>query len=103
MNIKPSVLLLILVPFSVISACALWQVGYIGIFTASFANWGTAQVLCDLVVTSPLAMLWMVNDARMRGTSAWPFVLLTLLAGSFGPLLYLLRRGRVAAQAAAVV
>lgn len=93
MNIKPSVLLIILAPFSLVTAFALWEVGYVGIFTASLANWGTAQVLCDLVVTSLLAMMWMVNDARSRGLNAWPFVLVTLLAGSFGPLLYLLKRG----------
>ncbi len=93
MNIKPSVLLLILIPFSLVSAYAMWEVGYVGIFMSSFANWGTAQVLCDLVVTSVLAMIWMVNDARGRGLNAWPFVIVTLLAGSFGPLLYLLRRG----------
>lgn len=94
MNIKPSVLLVILVPFSLLSAYAMWQVGYLGIWTAGFTNWGTAQVLCDLIVTSLLAMLWMVSDARGRGMNAWPFVVVTLFAGSFGPLLYLLRRGR---------
>ena len=102
MTIKPSVLLLILIPFSLVSAYALWEVGYVGIFTASFANWGTAQVLCDLVTTSLLAMIWMVNDARERGLNAWPFVVVTLLAGSFGPLLYLLRRGGVVTAPRAV-
>jgi hypothetical protein len=31
-------------------------------------------------------------DARARGRSAWPFIALTLAAGSFGPLAYLLVR-----------
>ena len=93
MTIKPAVLYALLLPFSLVSAWALWEVGYVGIFTASLANAGTLQVFCDLVVTSVLAMLWMVNDARGRGLNAWPFVVVTLLAGSFGPLLYLLRRG----------
>jgi len=93
MNIRPSIVVLILIPFSLLTAYALWEVGYIGIFTSSFANWGTAQVLADLVVTSVLAIFWMVNDARARGANPWPFVVVTLLAGSFGPLLYLLRRG----------
>lgn len=97
MNIKPLFVLCILVPFSLLSAYAMWEVGYIGIFTSSFSNWGTVQVLCDLVIVCSLAMLWMLNDARSRGLNAWPYVLVTLLAGSFGPLLYLLRRGRVAA------
>ncbi len=93
MNIKSSFLLCLLIPFSALSAYAMWQVGYIGIFTSSLANWGTIQVFCDLVVTSLLAIAWMLNDARSRGTNAWPFVVVTLLAGSFGPLFYLLKRG----------
>jgi hypothetical protein len=34
----------------------------------------------------------MVRDARERGLNPWPFVILTVLAGSFGPLLYLVLR-----------
>jgi hypothetical protein len=34
----------------------------------------------------------MVADARTRGLNAWPFVAITLVAGSFGPLFYLVMR-----------
>lgn len=34
----------------------------------------------------------MVRDARARGVSAVPYVLLTLALGSAGPLVYLIRR-----------
>ena len=34
----------------------------------------------------------MVHDAKKQNLSAWPFVALTLAAGSFGPLCYLLIR-----------
>ena len=34
----------------------------------------------------------MVGDAKQRGVNPWPFVLVTLVAGSFGPLSYLLLR-----------
>jgi hypothetical protein len=44
------------------------------------------------VILAVLASIWMVRDARERGLSAWPFILVTLVAGSFGPLLYLLTR-----------
>lgn len=98
MQIKPAIVLMLLVPFSLLSAYALWEVGYLGIFTSSFNNWGTVQVLCDLVVICTLAMLWMVNDARARGLNAWPYVVVTVLAGSFGPLLYLLKRGRAGGE-----
>jgi hypothetical protein len=53
---------------------------------------GGAQVSTDLAILAVLACLWMVHDARGRGLAAWPFILVTLVAGSFGPLLYLLVR-----------
>lgn len=92
MNWKTLLLLFVLLDFGVFSAYAIYQVGYIGLFEAGLANWGAAQVLLDLVIVCALACLWMVNDARQRGTNPWPFVALTLVGGSFGPLLYLLKR-----------
>lgn len=92
MTTRKSVLLLVLLAFGVLTILALKDVGYFGLFTPSFESWGGAQVLVDLVIVCLLACIWMVADARKRGLAAWPFVLITLLAGSFGPLLYLLRR-----------
>ena len=34
------VLVLVLIPFSALSAAALWQVGYLDLFTQQFANYG---------------------------------------------------------------
>ncbi|MCP5202176.1 MAG: DUF2834 domain-containing protein [Gammaproteobacteria bacterium] len=92
MNWKTVLLALVLVDFSVLSALAIAEVGYLGIFRAGLANWGTAQILADLVIACVLAMLWMRADARARGLNSWPYIVLTVLAGSFGPLCYLLRR-----------
>jgi hypothetical protein len=36
--------------------------------------------------------VWMLDDARRNQLSAWPFVLITLGGGAFGPLLYLIWR-----------
>ena len=82
--------LALLLPFSMLSAYAVLQVGYIGIFDYhrhSPAGW---QVFTDLVIGMLLIIVWMVVDGRSRGRNPWPFVAVTLFLGSFGPLLYLL-------------
>lgn len=86
--------LAILLAFGAYSAYALLQVGYFGIWQAGLAGPGSVQLLLDLVIVCLLACAWMVTDARQRGLAAWPFVALTLAAGSFGPLLYLVWRER---------
>ncbi len=80
----------------VLTVLALRDVGYFGILEPHFQSWGAGQVFLDLVIACTLACVWMVSDARERGLNAWPFVGLTLVAGSFGPLLYLLQRERKA-------
>jgi len=92
MNWRVLLLLLVLADFSALSAYALYQHGYAGIWEAAFSNWATIQVVTDLVIACVLINLWMIRDARERGVSPWPWVVLTLAAGSFGPLLYLIRR-----------
>jgi len=85
-------LVVILIAFGVLSTLALVDVGYFGILEPHFRSWGGAQVFVDLVIVGVLACIWMSYDARERGLSAWPFILITLVAGSFGPLLYLVVR-----------
>ena len=91
-----------LLVFLVLSACGayslyvMWDFGYLGIWRAGFANAAALQILLDLVITCGLIAGWMIADARGRGLKAWPFVGITLAAGSFGPLLYLLYRERLA-------
>jgi len=56
----------------------------------------TAQVVIDLYLLATLAGVWMVKDARSRGMSIWavvPYLLLTAVFVSVGPLLYLVVRG----------
>jgi hypothetical protein len=91
-TIRLAALLVVVSLFGALTAVAVAQVGILGIFGSALSSWGTAQVFTDLVILAVLACLWMVHDGRQSGVRAWPFVVLTLLAGSFGPLLYLVVR-----------
>lgn len=84
------VLFLILAAFGAFSTYVMWEVGYLGIWQAGMASPGAWQVLVDLVVMSFIALGFIWRDARLTGRTVWPFALLTVAAGSFGPLLYLL-------------
>ena len=85
-------LLVVIGAFSVLTALALMDVGFLGILAPHFQSWGGAQVFVDLVIVAILACIWMAHDAPERGLPAWPFIVVTLIAGSFGPLLYLVVR-----------
>ena len=85
---------LTLAAFSVLTALALWHHGFWGILQPHFQSWGAAQVLADLVIALVLVLTWLWRDARDHGRNPWPWVALTLVAGSFGPLIYLAWSGR---------
>ena len=87
-----TILILILIPFSVLSAIALWQVGYWGLLAPHFQTFGGGQVLADLVIALTLVMTWMWRDAKATGRTVWPWIVATLILGSFGPLVYLMTR-----------
>ena len=91
MSIRVFGLVFVIVAFAGLTAMALLDVGYFGIFEAH-TSWAGAQVFVDLVIVCALAIIWMVRDARDSGITLWPFVILTLAAGAFGPLSYLLAR-----------
>lgn len=78
--------------FGALTAAALWQHGYWGIFEPHFQSFGGAQVFVDLVIALTLFLGWMWNDAKATGRSPWPWIVATLTLGSFGPLFYLLTR-----------
>jgi hypothetical protein len=83
-------LALVFAAFGAFSTYALMRVGYFGILQAGTASVGAWQVLMDLVIMSTVAMGFMWRDAQRSGRSFWPFATITLAAGSFGPLLYVL-------------
>lgn len=85
---------LVLVAFGALSAVAVARHGYLGLLTPQFQSLATLQVFLDLVIALSLCLVWLWRDARARGRNPWPWLAVTLVAGSFGPLVYLwLRAG----------
>ncbi|RZI92274.1 MAG: DUF2834 domain-containing protein [Rubrivivax sp.] len=87
-----TVLILVFAAFGAYSLYVTWALGYVGLWEACMANIGTWQLLLDFIIMSGLALGYMARDARRTGRKLWPYALITLAAGSFGPLLYLLLR-----------
>ena len=92
MNGRVVLILCTLAAFGVLTGYAVHVVGYFGILAAGMDGWGAVQIFFDLVIVCALACVWMVGDGQRKGLNPWPYVAVTLLAGCFGPLLYLLRR-----------
>lgn len=92
MNAKQIGLSVLLADFLALNAYAAYQYGYLGVFELMTANAGTIVGFVDLVIALSLIIAWVVRDARARGVSPLPYVLLTLALGSVGPLVYLIRR-----------
>jgi hypothetical protein len=76
--------------FAAFSTWVLWQLGYFGIWQGGFANLGSTQITFDLIIACTLLVGYIARDCRARGQAWWPWALLTLVAGSLGPLAYLL-------------
>ena len=88
MNIR-MLAIVILIPFLALTSYAMSQVGYIGLFEYQLDSPAGLQVLVDLVIALLLVLIWLVPNAKKNGRNPLPWVLLTLTAGSIGPLLYL--------------
>jgi hypothetical protein len=81
----------VLADFSALNVYVLSHYGFTGFYEMVTANAATVLALVDLTIALSLIVAWMWNDARDRGLSPLPYVVLTLLFGSIGPLVYLLR------------
>ncbi|MEI7474487.1 MAG: DUF2834 domain-containing protein [bacterium] len=90
--LKPAkiAIIIVLLLFSVLTFLALRSYGFLGIFKLEFQNFGTMQVFADLIISSILVLFWIKSDSKKNNRLFWPWALLTLAIGSFGPLLYLL-------------
>jgi hypothetical protein len=87
---------LVLLGFAELNAYVVWQYGYLGFWELATANAATTAVMVDLVIALGLVTVWMWRDARRRGIGLAPYLALTALLGSIGPLLYIVVHGREA-------
>ncbi len=86
---KP-VLFLVLAAFGAFTAAVIWLEGLSGIFASITYSLGSMQIFIDLVIVLSLVMVWMWRDAKQKQRTIWPWLTLTLLAGLFGLLMYLI-------------
>ena len=81
---------LVLLDFLALSTWAVSVHGYAGFFEALGANAATITAGTDLVIALGLITVWMWRDAKTSGRNVLPYMGLTALLGSVGPLAYLL-------------
>lgn len=93
----PRIISLLALPVLVVfTAFSLWVTateGYTGFLTVAAREPWALQMLVDLVLACLIYSVWLVPDARRHGITAWPYLVVTLFAGSIGGLAYLVRRG----------
>jgi hypothetical protein len=85
-------LVVVFLAFSVFTDWLVLKEGYTGFLRLSAREpWGL-QMLLDVSIAIGLFLLWMVPDARRRGITAWPYVIVCVALGSIGALAYLVHR-----------
>ena len=82
----------VLLPFTAYSVWVIAGHGYTGFLSlAAREPWGM-QMLLDLVLACSFGVGWMVHDARKHRITTWPFIAMTIAAGSCGLLGYVVYR-----------
>lgn len=85
-------LIAVIVAFGAFTIAAIVEHGVVGFLEEIIENMATLQVLIDLSIVATLALIWMYRDSRGSGVPFVPYAVLTVAAGSFGLLGYLLHR-----------
>ncbi len=86
------IVLFALLDFSALTCYALYMEGLSGMIEVATGSVMGVTLAVDLCIALALACAWIWKDAKARGKSGLPFVVLTLCTGSVGPLLYLWMR-----------
>ncbi len=85
-------LLPVFLGFTALTAWALFNHGLVGWVPELLSTPIGITAAVDLVIALTIVVVWMWSDARGRGINPVPYLVVTLLTGSIGPLAYLLRR-----------
>jgi len=99
MNAKQIGIGFVLADFLALTVYAVYHYGYLAFFDLHALNAIQLQIFVDLTIALSFVMVWMWRDAKARGISPIPYVVMTLFLGSIGPLIYLIRREATAASA----
>jgi len=78
--------------FGALSGLAVQQHGYSGVLMYQMQTFAGQQVFADLTIALTLIMIWIYRDAKALNRNPWPWIVVTLILGSFGPLGYLISR-----------
>lgn len=92
-NGQRTLLIVVTLLFGVLSTIALATDGIAGFGDAITFSWASVQIYVDLVLAIALIAVWIHRDATRRARNPWPWIALGIIAGMFGPLLYLIARG----------
>ena len=91
MNGKQTLVGIVWLAFAALALFAFYRDGY-NAFRLPFDSVTNTAGMIDLFIELTLVSIWMYVDARKRGTTAIPFILIALVFGSLGPLTYLFFR-----------
>jgi hypothetical protein len=92
MTARQVLCLAVLLPFLAYTAWVLATEGYLGFWAQALGSPVAVQLTLDLVIALSLVLLWMWEDARATRMPFAPYLVVTLLIGSIGPLAYLIHR-----------
>lgn len=91
MNGKQIALGIVLADFVALLGYALYSYGVAGFLALEVGNAVAVASTADLTIALTMVAVWIWRDATKRGISPIPYVVLTAVLGSVGPLVYLIR------------
>ena len=92
MNGKKILLSLVLLDFLALTVWVVLDTGYFAAIDQLASTWVGMLAIFDLLISLTIATVWMWTDAKRHGVNPLPYLALTLVTGSAGPLLYVIRR-----------